>query len=334
MPEHVLITGGSGFIGSHLVDHLLVNTDWNITVLDSLTYAGDVGKLTTSEHFDPTRVSIQWHDLNAPIMGSLNLRIFKHGDIDYIVNMASASHIDQSIAEPVPFVKNNVNIALHMLEYARQNLKELKVFCQLSTDEIYGSVKSGVQLREWSPINPSNPYSASKAAQDCIAIGFWRTYGVPVIIPSLMNNFGERQDSEKFVPKLVKCLKSGAEIVLHGTEEEPGSRFYLHARNAADAILFLLRRTPSRYPKTERPDRYNITGDQQVNNLEMAKLVSKFAGLKLHYRFDHNPRSRPGHDLHYGLDGSKIAELGWKAPVEFESSLKKTVHWMLAHPEW
>ncbi len=333
MPEHILITGGSGFIGSHMVDHLLVNTDWNISVLDSLTYAGDIGKLATSEHFNSRRVSIHWHDLNAPIMESLDRRIRKWGDIDYIVNMASASHIDQSILDPVPFVKNNVTLALHMLDYAR-GLKQLRVFCQLSTDEIYGAVESGVTLPEWSTINPSNPYSASKSAQDCIAIGFWRTYGVPVIIPSLMNNFGERQDSEKFVPKIVKSLLNKSEIILHGTEEEPGSRFYLHARNAADAILFLLHRTPSRYPKSERPDRYNVVGDRRVDNWEMALRVSKIAGIPLKYRFDHNPRSRPGHDLHYGLDGSKLASLGWKAPVQFEASLEKTVRWMINNPEW
>lgn len=330
MSKNILVTGACGFIGSHCVEHVLANTDWNITVLDGLTYAGDAARIYEAGKFDRSRVRILWHDLNSPIMGSLARRI---GAVDYIVNMASNSHIDASIKDPVPFVKNNVNIALHMLDYARR-LPMLEAFIQISTDEVYGAVNAGEVLPEWSIINPSNAYSASKSAQESIAIAFWRSYGMPILIANVMNNFGERQDREKFIPKCVRSITAGEEIVIHGTPENIGSRYYLHARNTSDAILFLLNRKPSLYPSTDRLDRYNIVGDKRVNNLEMAQRIASILGKPLHYHFDHNPRSRPGHDLHYGLDGSKLAALGWKPPVDFESSLERTVQWMQENTCW
>lgn len=330
MSSHVLLTGGCGFIGSHVVQHFLDNTDWRITVLDSLTYAGDPARLYDSGRFDKERARILWHDLNSPLMDTLIQRI---GPVDFVVNMASNSHIDASIADPVPFVKNNVNVALHMLEYARF-LTKLKAFIQISTDEVYGAVRPGGVLAEWATINPSNPYSASKASQEAIAIAYWRTYGVPLVIVNIMNNFGERQDREKFIPKCIRAINDGEEMVLHGTPDNIGSRYYLHARNTSDAILFLLRRQPSIYPNTDHPDRYNIVGDRCINNLEMAKRIAEIMGLPLSYRFDHNPRNRPGHDLHYGLSGIKLAALGWKAPLDLDTSLERTVKWMMENKDW
>ncbi len=328
---HALITGGCGFIGSHLCEHILVNTNWRITVLDALTYAGDPARLYEAGKFDRSRIRIFWHDLNSPIMESLARRI---GDVDYIVNAASNSHIDASIADPVPFVRNNVNIALHMLECARF-LPKLKTFVQFETDEIFGSLTAADSegYKEWAPINPSNPYSASKACMGSIAISYWRTYGVPVVLVSPMNVFGERQDKEKFIPKCVRAISNADEVVIHGTKENIGSRHWLHARNISDAILFLLQIQPSIYPNRDRPDRYNVVGER-VDNLAMAKKIAEIMGLPLDYMFDNNPRSRPGHDLHYGLDGSKLASLGWKAPLDLDISLERTVKWIDRNPEW
>jgi dTDP-glucose 4,6-dehydratase len=327
--QHILISGGAGFVGSHLAEHILANTDWRITVLDGLTYAGDAARIYEAGKFDRTRVRVLWHDLNSGIMETLARRI---GPVDFVVNMASNSHIDASIADPAPFVRNNVNVALHMLEYARA--VRPRAFVQISTDEVYGSIEpGGVPYPEWAPINPSNPYSASKAAQVAIAIAYWRTYGVPLIIVEPMNAFGERQDREKFVPKCVRAVLAGEKITLHGTPDNIGSRHYLHARNISDAILFLLRRPVSAYPQVDRPDRYNVVGGRH-HNLEMATRIAGILRLPLHYKFDHNPRSRPGHDLHYGLDGAKLAALGWTAPLDFESSLRRAVLWMRDNQDW
>jgi len=328
--KHVVLTGATGFIGSHLVQHLLDNTDWLITGLDSLTYAGDAGRVVEGGRFDPERVRLFWHDLRAPVMPTLDRRIRSRGEVDYLVNVASASHIDQSIADPVPFVLNNVAVGLHALEYAR--VVRPQVFVQFETDEVYGA--SQVPLPEWAPINPSNPYSASKAGQAALAIAWWRTYGVPVVLVAPMNNFGERQDREKFVPKVVRAVERGEVVTIHGSPEAIGSRHYLHARNAADAVLYLLNRAPTAYPQADRPDRYNVVGDRRVDNLEMAQRIAAIVGRPLRWQFDHNPRARPGHDLHYALDGGKLERLGWEAPVGFEASLERTVRWMVANPDW
>ncbi len=331
MSAHLLIPGGCSFISSHLVEHILANTDWRITVLDGLTYAGDPARIYEAGKFDKSRVRIFWHDLRAPLMGTLERRI---GPVDYIVNMASNSHIDASIEDPVPFVKNNVSIALNMLEYARV-WPRARAFVQIETDEIFGSLPTAESpgFDEWACINPSNPYSASKACMGAIATAYWRTYGVPVILVCPMNCFGERQDREKFIPKCVRAIEAGEKILIHGTPQNIGSRHWLHARNVSDAILFLLKRPVATYPEADRPDRYNVVGDR-LNNLEMAQRIASIMGMPLEYRFDHNPRSRPGHDLHYGLDGSKLAGLGWRPPVDFNNSLERTVKWTTQNPCW
>ncbi len=331
MSNHILIAGGCGFIGSHFCDHILANTDWRITVLDGLTYAGDPARLYESDKYSRYRVRILWHDLRSTVMGTLERRI---GPVDYIVNMASNSHIDHSIDDPVSFVQNNVSIALNMLEYARV-WPRAKAFIQIETDEIFGSLPTAESegFHEWAPINPSNPYSASKACMGSIAISYWRTYGVPVVLVAPMNAFGERQDREKFVPKCVRAIEAGEKIMIHGTPQNIGSRHWLHARNVSDAILFLLKQPVATYPEADRPDRYNVVGDR-LDNLQMAQRIASIMGKPLEYRFDHNPRSRPGHDLHYGLDGSKLAALGWKAPLDLDTSLERTVKWMKSNPTW
>jgi dTDP-glucose 4,6-dehydratase len=324
--KHILITGGAGFIGAHLVDHILANTDWKIIVLDGLTYAGDVGRLTDSRYYDKDRVRIHWHNLNSLLPEVL---IRKIGHVDYIVNMASNSHIDASIDDPVPFVQNNVNVALTMLEYARAS--KPKVFIQISTDEVYGAAESGQLFPEWTVISPSNPYSASKAAQEAIAIAYWKTYGVPVVITNPMNNFGERQDREKFIPKTLHCIMTGSSMTIHGSPGHIGSRCYMHARNNADAILFLLGLRVNKYGEKPLPDRYNVVGNEIIDNLVMAQKVAEYARRPLKYELIDFHSARPGHDPHYALDGSKLAALGWKAPVPLDDSLKKTIEWTIAN---
>lgn len=674
----ILVSGAAGFIGSHLTEHLLVNTDWEIVVLDSLNYAGDANRLTDSEFFDRERVKILWHDLRAPINDDLAGRI---GPVDYIINMASESHVDRSIIDPVPFVHNNVMLALHMLEFARRAVPE--VFIQVSTDEVFGPAE-GPPHREWSIPLPSNPYclvpgtlvitnrgpvaiedfdvvqnralsrsethsnvlsglvkrrwefqqsgeiveihlreggetlrctpghklfvainshrsggrkmvekragdvavgdrvcivrelpipgdftepdpryarflgywmgdgsfggrhryvrladqsrdrilryreligsylgvspksktgafgnvykhgskdcwylqfaserlrgeidlsdrlnvseqamqfprvglgefiagwidadgsvgrdsqgrvvnvaiscydsrlrvalkflfrrlgvlavdsessqkvsvtdaaslerllevcptdkwpenpqfrkaqsqrgkgkrwawavvtsvkrgpydgkvydlqvephhnylanyalvhnSASKAAQEAIAISYWRSYGVPVVVTNTMNNIGQRQHPEKFLPLTVRRLLQGEAVSIHGQQVngrwESGARMWLHARNHADALLYILRRLPpAYYPMAKRPDRYNVVGDKEITNLGIVRMVAEILGVEPLHEFTDAHSERPGHDLRYALDGSKLKGLGWEPPVDLEESFKRTVLW-------
>jgi dTDP-glucose 4,6-dehydratase len=227
-------------------------------------------------------------------------------------------------------------LILNMLEYAREVKPE--VFIQISTDEVYGVAPIGVEFPEWSSVVPSNPYSASKAAQEAICIGYWRTYGVPVVITTTMNNYGQRQDKEKFVPLVIRKVLAGETVTLHAYPgcQVAGSRFYLHARNHADAVLHLLKGIiPKLYANGDAlPDRFNVVGDREVNNLDMAQFIARVVGKELRYVMTDSHLSRPGHDTRYALDGSAMRKIGWRAPVDFEESLEATIQWTLKHPKW
>lgn len=335
MNKHLLLTGGAGFIGSHFLEHVLINTDWKITCLCSWKHKGIPERIEEVLRGNPdwiSRVTVITHDLEARLTQRTKDRI---GKVDYIVNFAAESHVDRSIDDPVSFILNNVNVALTMLEYARE--AKPQAFVQISTDEVYGVAPEGINHREWSPILPSNPYSASKAMQEVAAIAYWRTYGVPLIITNTMNNFGEMQDPEKYMAKIIRCVENSNEVPVHGKDGEYGSRYYLHARNHADAVLFLLKnKVPTPYTENVdiRPDRYNIVGDIELDNLQVARLIAKHVGKELKYREVDHHSTRPGHDRRYALDGKKLRSLGWKPPMDFYRSLKKYIDWTLAHRTW
>ena len=331
--KRVMITGAAGFIGAHTLEHLLENTDWEIIAVDSLLHHGKkerIIQVIKKNKAWAARTHFYRINLAAPEAQLGLISIIP--DVDYIINLAAESHVDRSITDPVPFIKNNVNLMLNMLEYAR--LTKPKVFMQISTDEVYGPMLDSEPFREWDRELPSNPYSASKAAQEMIAISYWRTYGVPLVITNTMNNIGEMQDAEKFVPLVIKKVLTGEEISIHGNKADMGSRFYLHARNHADALLFILRQVkkPPLYPRQNVPARFHIVGDTRVGNLDMAERIAALVGKPLKYKFDSSVR--PGHDLHYGLNGSVLKKLGWVPPLMFEDSLERTVQNYLDHPEW
>lgn len=336
-PKRVLLTGIGGSIGCHFLAHFMHNTDWEVVGIDSFRHKGwlDRVKSMTDNHPDWLHRTTVWtHDLAAPFSPLLKDKI---GPIDYIISMASLSDVEASIQNPVPFIQNNVNLTLNLLEYAREVKPE--VFVQISTDEVYGAVSSKHDdlRKEWDPIVPSNPYAASKACQEAIAISYWRTYGVPLIITNTMNNFGEMQQSSKFPAMIQKWISAGKKVTIHGQPGKIGSRSYIHSRNFADAILFLLKNCPPHMhvPNTaDKPDRYNVTGDLQLDNLELAQLIAKLMGRELDFELVDTHTQRPGHDPHYGLDGTKMRERGWKSPLPFEASLKNTIDWQQAHPEW
>lgn len=322
---HLLITGAAGFIGSHAIEHVQANTDWEITGLASFRHRGD--SIRTLAFDERTR--ILHADLTAPLSPRLARVI---GPVDLIWNIAAESSVDRSISEPRPFIENNVELAITMLDYARQ--VEPRAFLQISTDEVYGPAPAGYAHREWDAPIPSNPYSASKAAQEAVAISYWRTYDVPVVITNTMNNIGERQDPEKFVPMCIRRILRGEPVTIHGTANQIGSRYYMHARNHADALLYLSDQPVARYPDTDRPDRWNVVGEEELTNLDMAQLIADILGKPLLYELIDFHSARPGHDARYALDGTKLATAGWKAPISLRDSLARMIDWTLAHPEW
>lgn len=335
--KRILLTGVGGSIGCHFLAHILHNTDWEVVGVDSFRHKGWIDRVAeiTKEHPEwLSRFKVIMHDLAAPFS---ELTKSKIGHIDYIISMASLSDVEASIKDPVPFVQNNVSLTLYLLEYARE-IKPEK-FLLISTDEVYGPIetKDAPKTKEWDAIVPSNPYAASKACQEAIAISYWRAYGVPLIITNTMNNFGEMQQGSKFPAMIQKWVATGEKVKIHGVAGKIGSRSYIHSRNFADAILFILNNIPPHIHvpnSADRPDRFNIGGDEQLDNLELAQRIASLMGKELDYELVDTHTTRPGHDPHYGLDSTKIHDLGWKSPLNFNDSLKKVIEWQTQHPEW
>jgi len=328
-----MLTGASGFAGSHVLRHLLAETSWQIVCPVTFRHRGNSGRIASALEGNDAwheRTKVIMHDLTAPLPSLAD----RAGRCDYVIAMASESHVDRSITGPVPFIRNNTDVILSTLEYAR--LAEPESVIVFSTDEVYGPMGDGdAPHAEWSPILPSNPYSASKACQEAIAIAYWRTYGVPVVIVNSMNLLGEMQDPEKFLPMLISKISKGESVPVHGTPGNIGSRYFIHARNVADALLCILRELPpAGFPAAARPDRWNVVGERRLSNLELAQMTAAVMGRPLRYELTDFHSARPGHDPHYGLDGSKLAAAGWKPPVGFAESLERTVRWALSHPEW
>lgn len=337
MNKRVLLTGVGGSIAIHTLVHIFHNTDWEIVGTDSFRHKGWSDRIENVLLYHPVwreRLTIITHDLTAPFSELTKKKI---GHIDYIISMAALSDVAAGIDYPETYIKNNVDIALNLLEFARECKPE--AFIQISTDEVYGAVesKSAPKCKEWDPIIPSNPYAASKACQEAIAISYWRTYNVPVIITNTMNNFGEMQSGSKFPVMIQKWISKGEKVVIHQANGEIGSRSYIHSRNHSDALIFILKNCPPymhQPNKCDRPDRYNIAGDRQLDNLELTILIGELMSKPVEYELVDSHTKRPGHDPHYGLDDTKIKSLGWKSPMSFEESLKNTIEWQEANKEW
>lgn len=322
----VLVTGGCGFIGHHLVEHFSRKTNWEIVVLDKLTYASfGFDRLRDSGTYTHPNVRCYSYDISNQLSEGLIQEI---GDIDFIIHMAAETHVDNSIKDPVMVIKNNINSTLVMLEYAR-TLKNLKSFIYFSTDEVYGPAKEGTLFSENDRHNPCNPYSASKSGAESICIAYENTYKVPLRIVNVMNAFGERQHVEKFIPMTIKKLLNNETILIHSypDKQKSGTRFYIHARNIASAVLFIIKHGTN-------GQKYNINGEKEVSNLEMAQMIANIMNKELKYEMIDFHALRPGHDLRYGLDGSKLKDMGWTIPVPFEESLKNTVMWTLENQKW
>lgn len=327
----ILLTGASGFVGSHVLHHLLTHTSAEIITPWTLRHRGNSQRITAAippgaEH----RVTTVMHDLATPIPRTLARDI---GRVDYILNLASESHVDRSIAHPAAFIRNNTELILNVLDYARE--ARPRMLLQMGTDEEYGPAPAGYAHREWDTVLPSNPYSASKAAQSAICTAYWRTYGVPVVLTRTMNLIGPGQDPEKFVPLTIRKILAGETVPIHSSPDgQPGSRHWIDAREFGAAWLHLItHHQPQTYPAHDRPSMWHIVGEER-SNLDIAQTIARILGRPLDYELVAYHASRPGHDLRYALDGSKLAAAGWQPSRPLDDTLADIVAWYLDHPSW
>jgi len=331
----LLLTGGAGFIGHHLVEHVLKNTDWQIVILDALTYAGDLGKIMLIEDIDiwgkeKSRVKFVWHDLRSPLENSMMQNI---GDVDCIWHLAAETHVDRSLVDSVPFVLSNVLGTTNLLDFAKKQ-GGLQRFIQFSTDEVFGSAPRGVFYREGDTCNPSNPYSASKEGAEAMAKAYAFSFGLPVTITRTMNVFGERQHPEKFIPKTIRSILSSEKVVIHGLPGNISSRCWIHARNVGDALLWVTQKGEV-ILKSKQNDCnngvYHIVGEE-ASVLSLANRVARIIrgreldNGEIEYVDFHSVR--PGHDLRYALNGGKLRRSGFEYEYGLEESFDKCVGWM------
>lgn len=331
MVKRVLITGGAGFVGSHIVEHILRNTNWDIVIMDRLDCSGSLLRLTDMECWDRNkkRVKFVFHDLKA----ELNMFIDKAiGQVDYVLHLAAGSHVDRSITDPMSFVMDNVVGTGNLLEWVRKRNQsedtKITKFIYFSTDEVFGPAPEGVAYKEWDRFHPSNPYAATKAGAESLCDAYANTYKLPIITTHCMNIFGERQHPEKFIPMVIKKVMNGETVTIHSNKDKTmaGKRFYIHARNVAAAILFLI-------DNSTNGEKYNIVGEKEIDNLALAQMIADYVGMPLQYEMVDFHSSRPGHDLRYALDGTKLREMGFTFPSNVERSLQKTVEWTIKHKD-
>ena len=339
--KRVLITGGAGFIAHHLIYYLLKNTDWEIVSLDRLDYSGNLNRLNDilSEFSEKkkSRVKVVYHDLKSEINPWITKEI---GKVDIILHLAAGSHVDRSIDFPMEFVLDNVVGTTNILEYARKinESQDLERFVYFSTDEVFGPAPKGVDYKENDRYNSTNPYSATKAGGEELSVAYENTYGLPVYITHTMNVFGERQHPEKFIPMCIKKIRDGELVTIHSdkTKKIPGSRHYIHAEDVAEAIYFIL--TNNLENKVDfggaKCPKFNIVGSEELNNLELAKIIADSQGKELNYEMVDFHSSRPGHDLRYSLSGEKLKQLGWQPSIKLTERIKQVVQWSLNNQNW
>ena len=312
----LIITGGCGFIGSNFI-RLIIDKypDKKIINIDKLTYSGNKENLKDLENHE-NYTFIQEEIGNFDSMKE----IIQKGDI--IVNFAAESHVDNSIKDPKIFITTNVSGTHSLLEAARE--KQAKLFIQISTDEVYGSLKfDDNSSKEEDLLKPSSPYSSSKAAAEMICFGNMRTFNQPIIITRSSNNFGPYQFPEKLIPLFVTNLLEGKKVPLYG--EGKNVRDWIHVKDNCEAIDFIIN-------NGKAGEVYNIGGGNEVSNFELTKKILEKMGFD-ETKIEH-VEDRKGHDLRYSLNSSKIKNFGWTPLFNFEQALEKTINWYKDNKSW
>jgi dTDP-glucose 4,6-dehydratase len=331
MFKSILITGGAGFIGSHVV-RLMVNKypETQIVNLDALTYAGNLENLRDVDQRD------NYHFEKGNILDTAFLEgIFEKYQFDAVVHLAAESHVDRSISDPLAFVQTNVLGTVTLLNAARNAWKdnmEGKRFYHVSTDEVYGSLGEEGFFTETTPYDPRSPYSASKASSDHFVRAYWHTYHLPVVVSNCSNNYGPYHFPEKLIPLMISNIKNGKALPVYGDGQY--TRDWLWVEDHAHAIDTILH-------NGRAGETYNIGGNNEWKNIDlvhklcdiMDELLGRTAGTSR--SLITFVKDRPGHDRRYAIDASKLCdELGWQPTIQFEEGFRQTAIWYLKHEEW
>src|SRR2546421_3346991 len=310
----LLVTGGCGFIGSNFIRWVLTgHPEDRIVNLDKLTYAGNPANLADLEH-DPRYSFVQGDIGDADLVRDVTR------GVDAVVNFAAPSHVDRSILDPDEFLKTNV-LGVRVLLEAVRSLRVPRLL-HVSTDEVYGSIATGAATEE-SPLQPSNPYSAAKAGGDLLALAYWKTHGVPVVVTRSSNNFGPYQYPEKVVPLFITNAIDDQPLPLYG--DGRNVRDWLYVLDNCAAIDLVLRRGRD-------GEVYNIGGGHEVENIVLTRQILRLTGKP--ETLIRRVTDRPGHDRRYSVDSTKVGQLGWAPRHPFAAALETTVRWYREHESW
>lgn len=327
----LIITGGAGFIGSHVVREFVNNyPDYNIINLDLLTYAGNLENLKDVEKAQ------NYQFIKADIADEQNiLSIFEKYRPNGVIHLAAESHVDRSISSPLEFVKTNVLGTVNLLNAAKEIWKgeyEAKRFCHVSTDEVYGTLDENGLFTEKTPYDPHSPYSASKASSDHFVRAYADTYGLPIVITNCSNNYGPNHFPEKLIPLCIYNIIHKKPLPIYGDGNY--TRDWLYVIDHAKAIDLV-------YHKGKNRESYNIGGFNEWKNIDLVKELCRQMDEKLGRKNGESEKlttfvkDRPGHDLRYAIDATKIKEeLGWEPSVTFKEGLSKTIDWYLENQDW